>query len=101
MVGELRRSGSSAKQFAEMHGVSVARVYQWCTRLRREERRLDSKSNAAPGLVEVKLPAGGARALASDSERIELELSSGRRLSVPVGMSLDRLSALVRMLERP
>ncbi len=56
VVDELRRSGLSAKQFAEEHEVSVGRVYQWCTRLRREERRPESRSNVGPALLEVKLP---------------------------------------------
>lgn len=52
---------------------------------------------SVPRLVEVKLPA--ARGGAVEADRIEIELHSGRRLSVPEGMSLERLSALVKLLE--
>jgi hypothetical protein len=97
VLAELQRSGSSAKQFAESHQVSVTRVYYWCARLAGEGSARGFEMESVPRLVEVKLPAARGRAVEAD--RIEIELHSGRRLSVPEGMSLERLSALVTLLE--
>jgi transposase len=97
-VAELRRSGLSAKQFAGLHGVSVTRVYQWCSRLESEGKKRASAARATPRLVEVELPAARGRTFGAD--RIEIELRSGRRLSVPEGLSLERVSALLTLLER-
>lgn len=55
-------------------------------------------AGATPRLVEVELPAARGRTLGAD--RIEIELLSGRRLSVPEGLSLEQVSALVTILER-
>lgn len=99
VVAELKRSGLSAKHFAEVHRVSVTRVYQWCSRLQGKGKRRAFAAAATPGLVEVELPsARSCRTFGAD--RIEVELLSGRRLSVPEGLSLERLSALVTTLER-
>jgi transposase len=98
VLAELERSGLSAKEFAERHRVPVTRVYQWCCRLRGKGKRRASAARATPRLVEVELPA--ARGSAPGTDRIEIELLNGRRLSVPEGLSLDRVSALVTILER-
>jgi hypothetical protein len=98
VVAELQSSGLSAMQFAELHQLPVTRVYHWCSRLQGDERRQTAERVATPRLLEVKLPAGRDRTFNAD--RIEIELHSGRRLSVPEGMSLERLSALVTLLER-
>ena len=91
----------SAKEFAELHRVAVARVYQWCSRLRwkgGKGRRRSPAASATPRLVEVELPAARGRTLEAD--RIDIELFNGRRLSVPEGLSLERVAALVMLLER-
>ena len=101
VLAELGRSGLSAREFAELHRVPVARVYQWCSRLRGEGgkgRRRSPAASATPGLVEVELPAARGRTLEAD--RIDIELFNGRRLSVPEGLSLERVAALVMLLER-
>ena len=101
VLAELGRSGLSAKEFAELHRVPVARVYQWCSRLREKGGKGKGRSLAAsatPRLVEVELPAARGRTLEAD--RIDIELFNGRRLSVPEGLSLERVAALVMLLER-
>jgi hypothetical protein len=98
VVAELQRSGLSAKQFAERHRVMATRVYHWCSRLRGEERH--PSSPATPRLVEVELPETGRKTVGTDGGRIEIELLSGRRLGVSEAIGLERLSALVAMLER-
>lgn len=98
VIGELERSGLSAVEFAKRHQLPVTRVYHWCSRLQGEGRKHGAHEVATPRLLEVKLPAGRGKTL--DAARIEIELQSGRRLSVTEGMSLERLSALVTLLER-
>jgi len=101
VLAELGRSGLSAREFAELHRVPVARVYQWCSRLRwkgGKGRRRSPAASATPRLVEVELPAARGRTLEAD--RIDIELFNGRRLSVPEGLSLERVAALVMLLER-
>ena len=101
ILAELGRSGLSVKEFAELHRVPVARVYQWCSRLRwkgGKGRRRSPAASATPRLVEVELPAARGRTLEAD--RIDIELFNGRRLSVPEGLSLERVAALVMLLER-
>ena len=98
VLAELQRSGLRAKEFADLHRVPVTRVYQWCSRLRGKGKRRAPSASATPRLVEVELPAASGRTLGAD--RIEIELRSGRRLSVPEALSLERVSALVTILER-
>ena len=72
-----------------------------CSRLRwkgGKGRRRSPAASATPGLVEVELPAARGRTLEAD--RIDIELFNGRRLSVPEGLSLERVAALVMLLER-
>ena len=97
VVAELQRSGVSAMEFAKTHQVPVTRVYYWCSRLQ-GERTQGAEEGATPRLLEVKLPAGRGRTFEAD--RVEIELHGGRRLNVSEGMSLERLSALVALLER-
>lgn len=98
VISELQRSGLSAVQFAEQHQLPLPRVYQWRHRLRGEERQQRTPAVSTPRLLEVKLPAERDSAQATD--RIEVELQNGRRLSVPEGINLERLALLVALLER-
>jgi transposase len=98
VLAKLRHSGLSAKRFAELHQVSLTRVYQWCSRLQGSGKKPGAAASAAPRLVEVELPV--ARGRTSSADRVEIELLSGRRLSVPQELGLERLSALVVLLER-
>lgn len=62
-----------------------------------------SKSKVQTGLVEVRMPPPTARgAIPSTAPlwRIEIELLSGRRLSVSEAVDLERLGDLVALLER-
>jgi hypothetical protein len=97
VLAELERSGLSAKQFSELHRVPVARVYQWCSRLRGEGRSRAAGAGETPRLLQVELPALRSATVA---DRIDIELLSGRRLRVPAGLDLEQVSALVAILER-
>ena len=97
VVTELERSGLRVVQFAERHELPVTRVYQWRSRLRGEQQQ-GAQAIARPRLLEVKLPDG--RGKAQSTDRIEIELQNGRRLSAPEGVNLERLAALVTLLER-
>jgi hypothetical protein len=95
MLGELRRSGLSSKQFAEKHGLQSNRVWHW-------QKRLDGKpvASTAAKMVEVNLPSRGAQAVLSTSAQIEIDLLNGRRLTVNENTAPETLRALVLLLER-
>ena len=102
VIAELKRSGLSTKSFAARYGVGLPRIYYWHARFGAQE-----TAKLAPpgptGLVEIRMPQAGARGDLPSTltpPRIEIELLSGRRLSVPESVALERLGALVALLER-
>jgi hypothetical protein len=100
VIAELKRSGLSTKSFAARYKVGLPRIYYWHARFGAQE-----KAKRAAGLVEVRIPRSGARCdppstLARVRARIEIELLGGRRLRVSESIDLDRLGALVALLER-
>jgi hypothetical protein len=99
VIAELKRSGLSTKSFAARYRVGLPRIYYWHARFGAQE-----KAKQAPtGLVEVRMPQSGARCDESSTlarAHIEIELLSGRRLRVSESVDLDRLGALVALLER-
>jgi hypothetical protein len=99
VIAELKRSGLSTKGFAARYRVGLPRIYYWHARFGAQE-----KAKPAPtGLVEVRMPQSGARCDRPSTlarARMEIELLSGRRLRVSESVDLDRLGALVALLER-
>lgn len=99
VIAELKRSGLSTKSFAARYRVGLPRIYYWHARFEAQE-----KAKQAPtGLVEVRMSRAGARGGQPSRlarPRIEIELLSGRRLRVSELVDLERLGALVAMLER-
>lgn len=100
VIAELKRSGLSTKSFAARYRVGLPRIYYWHARFGAQE-----KTKQAPtGLVEVRMPpqSGVRDARPSTLARpcIEIELLSGRRLRVLESVDLERLGALVALLER-
>jgi hypothetical protein len=99
VIGELKRSGLSTKSFAARNKVGLPRIYYWHARFEAQE-----KAKQAPArLVEVRMPQSGVRGDQPSTRarpRIEIELLSGRRLRVSESVDLERLGALVAMLER-
>ena len=100
VIAELKRSGLSTKSFAARYRVGLARIYYWHARFGSQE-----KTKQIPtGLVEVRMPpqsgARGDQPSMLTRPRIEIELLSGRRLRVAESVDLDRLGALVALLER-
>jgi hypothetical protein len=90
-MDELGRSGLGVKDFAVRHGIGAHRIYYW-------RERLEAEEGSAPRLVEVQLSNIARRATTSEP-RIEVELLSGRRLSVSEAVDPRRLEALVTVLE--
>jgi hypothetical protein len=74
VVGEFGRSGLGVKEFAARHAIGAHRIYYW-------RERLEAVEGSAPRLVEVQL-SDTARQPTSSEPRMEVELLSGRRLSV-------------------
>lgn len=99
VITELKRSGLTAKGFAARYRVGLPRIYYWHARFAAQE----TSKPAPTGLVEIPMPQPGARSntpSAPTPSRIEIELVSGRRLSVLETVDLDRLGELVALLER-
>jgi hypothetical protein len=99
VITELKRSGLTAKDFATRYRVGLPRIYYWHARFAAQE----TSKPAPTGLVEIRMPQSGARGNTSSAPtppRIEIELMSGRRLSVSELVDLDRLGELVALLER-
>ena len=91
VVGELGRSGLGVKEFALQHGINAPRIYYW-------RERLEVAEGSVPQLVEVQV-SDTARQPTAPAPRIEIELLSGRRLSVSEEVDPRRLEALVMALE--
>jgi transposase-like protein len=95
VVAEWQRSGQSVQSFAAQHGVDPQRVYFWSKRSK-PQRKGKHGHHGRPELVELKL---GPSALGTE-RRIEIQLVSGRRLSVTENIDLDVLERVVAALER-
>jgi hypothetical protein len=98
VIAELERSALSIKSFAERHKVGWHRIYYW-------RARLDApvlQTRAPAGLVEVRMPQAAQSITRSTPtpSLIEIELLSGRRLSVSESIELGKLGELVKLLER-
>ena len=95
VVSERRGSGQSVQSFATEHGLDPQRVYFWS---KRSKPRLKGKpgQRSRPEIVELKL---GPSVLGME-RRMEIQLVSGRRLSVAEHIDLDVLERVVAALER-
>jgi hypothetical protein len=91
VLGELGRSGLGVKEFAVRHAIGAHRIYYW-------RERLEAAEGSAPRLVEVQV-SDTARQPMAPAPRIEVELLSGRRLSISETVDPRRLEALVMALE--
>jgi hypothetical protein len=99
VITELKRSGLSTKGFATRYGIGLPRIYYWHARFGAQE----TPKRAPTELVEVPMPQAGGRGETPSTltrPRIEIELLSGRRLSVSELVDLERLGELVALLER-
>ncbi len=95
VVSEWQRSGQSLQSFAAEHLIDPQRVYFW-SRRSKPWRKGKRGHQARPEIVELKL---GPSALSMD-RRIDIQLVSGRRLSVAEHIDLYVLERLVAVLER-
>lgn len=98
VIAELKRSGLSAKRFSARYKVGLKRIYYWRARLEAQ----GSPTKGRDRLIEVRLSEPKARSISpsmSAPPRIEIELLSGRRLSVVESVDLERLGKLVALLE--
>lgn len=95
VVSEWQRSGQSVQSFATQHGLDPQRVYFWSKRSK-QQRKGERGHQGRPEIVELKL---GASVLGME-RRMEIQLVSGRRLSVAEHIDLDVLERVVAALER-
>lgn len=91
VVGELGRSGLGVKELAARHAIGAHRIYYW-------RERLEAAEGSAARLIEVQV-SDTARQSTALAPRIEIELLSGRRLSISESVDPRRLEALVMALE--
>lgn len=104
LVRRWRRSGQTAREFAESAGINAGTLSHWAWRLRRKERERDEgavkrrrrrRSSAARrerGFVELIVDR-------HEDGRFELELGDGRRLRIPSGFDPVALGRLLTALE--
>jgi len=93
VVSEWRGSGKPVQSFATEHGIDPQRVYFWSKRSKPQRKR---GRQGRPEIVELKL--GGS--VLGMERRMEIQLVSGRRLSVAEHIDLDVLERVVAALER-
>ena len=94
VVAQWRDSGLSVQGFAEKHGLDPQRVYFWRKRSSPKPR---GERGARPALIEVEIAPS---ASSESSCRVDIQLNSGRRLSVAESIDVDVLERVVSVLER-
>ena len=85
------RSGLSQARFAEQHRIALTTLHYWLRR-RREQGR---DSSRRPALVPVNLRP----ALGAVSARIEVALTNGRQLRLPIDTEAARVASLAAALD--
>jgi hypothetical protein len=104
LVARWRRSGRSAAEFAERHGISKWALYSWAKQPgagpspRRQKRRSvrGLTTAGAPGFIPVRLVGDGHADPAGRTEGVvEIQLSGGDVVRVVGEVSAERLRAVV------
>jgi len=103
ILAEQRRSGKSVAGFAKERGLVPERLYWWIRKPQRDGTRAGKELRSPErgmSFVEVSPapasePSGGATA----QDRIEVVLTSGRRIVVPSGFAAADMQRLVAVLE--
>jgi transposase len=101
IVAETRSAGSSIVQIAELHGVTTSQIYGW-----RQDKRfqgVDADASNVPGFVAVEVDPSppslsDAPIVHPTSNRIEITLENGRRLSISEGVDASFVLELARGL---
>ena len=108
IVEETFRPGASVAVVARRHGVNANQVFAWRKQYRRGAlNAAEERSDRVTLLpIEVSCPSSAPAGLlppaqTPPAERIEIELGSGRRLSVHGRVDLEMLCALIRELSQP
>ena len=101
-VGRWRRSGLTAREFAESAGINAGTLAYWAWRLKREgaeaegrqvKRGRRSSTAAVQGASFVELMVDR-----QEDARFLLELGDGRRLRIPAAFDADALKRLLTAL---
>jgi transposase len=98
VVAEVQSADSSVPQIAKLHGVSTSLIYGW-----RQDKRFQGISVDAASFVAVEVEAAPAPVISAPSaqptsNRIEITLENGRRLSVCDGVDASFVLELARGL---
>ena len=89
-VGEWKRSGLTAAEFAERQGLNASTLTWWSSQLGRSALAI-----SRPPVVEVMVAPRAADA----SSSLEVVLASGVRVAVPIGFDEATLGRLLTVLE--
>jgi transposase len=93
LVANWKRSGGSAREFAEYAGVNKSTLQHWKWVLERDE-GYEQRGAALARIVEVR-PA----VLAATDDRFEVRVVGGRSVRVPASFDGQALLRLLRVLE--
>jgi len=108
LVRRWRRSGQTAREFAESVGVNAGTLAYWAWRLKREGKANDRAARSRPrrrGPQSI-APMGASSFVElivdrPEEGRFELELGDGRRLRIPPGFDGTALGRLLTVLGEP
>jgi hypothetical protein len=105
LVREWRRSGLTAAQFGEQHGLSAQQLHNWSWRFGRQRAKCKGKPTEALRLLKVELSSSQRRAVGRANEldgmataTLELMRDGRVKVSFPMDADLRALAALVAML---
>jgi hypothetical protein len=101
LVGRWRRSGQTAREFAESAGVNAGTLAYWAWRLKRETSEAEGRQVKRRGGSSASVQ--GARFVelivdTPEDRRFLLELGDGRRLCIPTAFDGDSLKRLLTVL---
>jgi len=102
LVKGWRRSGQTAREFADSAGVNAGTLAYWAWRLKRDGNGRDQRS-VKRRTRSSKAPKGERRFVElivdrHEDGRFELELGDGQRLRIPVGFDAAALGRLLTVL---
>jgi transposase len=94
LLGQWRRSGLSASQFCQQHGISPPNFYAWRREIARRDQPATIRPSSTPTFVKLALEGAAPSPL-------EIVLADGRLLRVRPGFDAALLRQLLRLLEEP
>lgn len=101
-VASWRRSGQTAREFAEASGVKEGTLRHWAWQLSYEKRQAAKPQSVGKGRGKRREPTALIEVVSREVERgegFDLRLAGGRQLHIPAGFEAAALSRLLAVLE--